>query len=273
MQLMARLLNAPSIVFTACVLNGLVACSSNPPAVEGPPPSAGIDGTHIHSGRSLLAAARVQRHAGNTPEAERLLNNLLSQRPSYTGGHVELASMQLEVGNLMGARQALDAGLAQAPNNLDLVRLDGAYYLASGDLMGAYTRYSHVAEESPQSPQAARNLALVLVLQDKTEDAEEALSLHLDSERADAVLRAMLILRARSLEQPAWKTRAPKAEPETLTDAPLSMIEPPLPAPEPGMQALPVKAEVTGGSGTPILKPVMEMPVEQPAEVPAEPPA
>lgn len=271
---MARLLNAPRLVLSACFLSGLVACSYSSRLIQEQRPSAALDGTHIYSSRSLLAAARVERHAGNTPQAARLLHDLLHQRPSYVGAHVELVSMQLEVGNLMRARAALDAGLAVAPDDLQLLRLDGNYHLASGDLVAAHARYLRVTEESPQSPLAARNLALVLVMQDKPEAAEETLRIHLDAQRADAALRAMFALRARSAQRPAWKTRAPKAEPETPAEESLSMVVGSDVSPEPTVRTLVVTDEAAQESGRPTPEPSMEPSVESTPAAPAqEPPA
>lgn len=277
MQPMARPLNASRLPLAAWVLSGLVACSSSPEIADLKPTTASlVDGTQIQSARSLLAVARVQRSAGNTPLAEGLLQELLLERPSYVGGHVELASMQLEVGNLMRARQALDAGLSVAPEDLELLRLEGAYYLASGDLEQSHARYWRVAEASPQSLLAARNLALVLVLQGKEDQARKRLTLHLDEQRAEAALQAMVILRARSEQQPAWKTRAPKPEPEMPAEKP---VEEPVEKPvvmsvkdEPVISAVSTELPQDIPAPGPVEKPA-DMPAAEPAAQPAAQPA
>ncbi len=194
-------------------------------------PPATLDSTQIHSARTFLAAARNERAADNIPAAERLLTGLLEVHPYYAGAYTELVSLQLEVGNLSRAREALDGGLAIDPGNPELRRLEGAYYLASGDLNSALERYSELAEADKLNAKAQFNLALVQVMLGEDVDALQTLVGPLGPSRAKEKLLQFQQLRNQSGERPIWKPENGPGE--------LLLAEPePEPEPEPEAVAL-----------------------------------
>lgn len=186
-------------------------------------PPATLDSTQIHSARSLLAAARVERAADNMPAAERLLYGLLEVHPYYAGAYKELVELQLEVGNLSRAREALDEGLAVDPGNRELQRLEGAYYLASGDLDHALERYEALAQEDKLNAKAQVSLALVQVMRGEDAEALATLAEPFGPVRAKERLAALQGLRERSGQVPNW---APRPVAIVEPDEPKEMAEP-----------------------------------------------
>lgn len=203
----------------------LISCASQEPVrtevTQSTNPN--LDGTKIPSARSMLAAARAQRAADNPPAAARLIEGLLKLHPGYVSAYEELALLKLEVGNLPAARLALDEGLRLAPDHLGLMRLDGAYHVASGDLDAAYERYRAVADADPLRQQAQMNVALVEVLRGNDAEALQTLNRHFDEDRAEAGLATLIRLRERRGRQPDWAPEpelelepVPQQEPDKL---------------------------------------------------------
>lgn len=220
------------LVLAPLLLGVLAACAVRVEPEQPAYPPAKLDSTQIHSARTFLAAARNERAADNMPAAERLLKGLLEVHPYYAGAYTELVSLQLEVGNLSRAREALDGGLAIDPGNAELRRLEGAYFLASGDLDAALERYSDLAKRDKLVAKAQLNLALVQVMRGEDADALATLAGPLGASRAKEKLAQLQQLRNQSGERPMWEPKngpgevlLADVESESAANAPESPVD------------------------------------------------
>lgn len=140
----------------------------------------------------LEASAAIHVRIGNAAEGESRASSAISQAPDRTRLYTVLSEARRALGNLDGALDAVNAGLARARNDAGLATERGVVLAERGDLLGAEQAWREVLEKDPVHPLAFANLS--------------ALALR----RADMAL-------AQSLVDQALAT--PHAHPETLRRA------------------------------------------------------
>ena len=122
---------------------------------------------------SHLAAGRLM--AGDTTGATSTRERALQVTPEQPRGELARVVTSLDSGKIDEAQAALDKMRAQTGNTEVVDNLTGTIRLARLDLAGAEQQFRANVDKYPNSAQAKLNLARVLTLQDKRDDAEGVL--------------------------------------------------------------------------------------------------
>jgi tetratricopeptide (TPR) repeat protein len=107
----------------------------------------------------LEATAALHVRIGNAREAESRATLAITQAPNRLRLYAVLSEARRALGNLDGALDAVDAGLAQARHDAVLVTERGVVLAQRGDLIGAERAWLEVLRKEPCSPPAFANLA------------------------------------------------------------------------------------------------------------------
>jgi Flp pilus assembly protein TadD len=111
----------------------------------------------------LEATAALHVRIGNAAEAESRAVSAITQAPSRTRLYVVLSEARRALGNLDGALDAVDAGLARASQDAVLVTERGIILAERGDLAGAERAWRDVLHVEPLNPSAFANMASLAV--------------------------------------------------------------------------------------------------------------
>ncbi len=142
-------------------------------------------------GRIKLQLAQDQFNAGRVRESEVQLKEAIGLDPTSAPAHILAAKLNLEKGELVAARESLDAAVRYGGVTPEISYLSGIIAQRYGDLDAALAYYREAAERAPQS-------AAYVVAQAETLTALGRLSEALDLIRArrtdferNATLRAL----------------------------------------------------------------------------------
>lgn len=136
-----------------------------------------------------LASTRMQ--LGDASGAVDTFKRSLKVQPSQTSAEQALVIAAVQSGNLDQAQAALDKLRAQVGDTEAVGNLTGLLRLAHFDLAGAEKQFQSVATKFPKSVAARLNLARVLNLENKPEQAEQVLQDALKIEPANEPALAM----------------------------------------------------------------------------------
>jgi tetratricopeptide (TPR) repeat protein len=107
----------------------------------------------------LEASAAIHVRIGNAAEGESRAFSALAQAPERTRLYVVLSEARRALGNLDGALEAVEAGLARASNDAGLATERGVVLAERGDFLGAERVWQEVLRKDPIHPVAFANLA------------------------------------------------------------------------------------------------------------------
>jgi tetratricopeptide (TPR) repeat protein len=117
----------------------------------------------------LEASAAIHARIGNAAEAESRAFSAIAQAPDRMRLYAVLSEARRALGDLDGALDAVNAGLARANRDAGLVTERGVVLAERGDLLGAERAWREVLENEPIHPMAFANLsALALKRADMT---------------------------------------------------------------------------------------------------------
>jgi len=122
----------------------------------------------------LEATAALHVRIGNAQEAESRATSAITRAPNRSRLYAVLSEARRALGNLDGALDAIDAGLAHASHDAVLVTERGVVLAERGDLSGAERAWREVLHKEPLNPPAFANLASLAV---NRQDASLAQSL------------------------------------------------------------------------------------------------
>jgi Flp pilus assembly protein TadD len=107
----------------------------------------------------LEATAALHVRIGNAVEAETRATSAITQAPNRSRLYVVLSEARRALGNLDGALEAIDAGIAHATQDSILATERGVILAERGDLIGAERAWRGVLEKEALHPSAFSNLA------------------------------------------------------------------------------------------------------------------
>ena len=107
----------------------------------------------------LEASAAIHVRIGNAAEAESRAFSAISQAPDRTRLYAVLSEARRALGNLDGALEAVNAGLARAHRDVGLATERGMVLAERGDILGAERAWREVLENEPIPPVAFANLS------------------------------------------------------------------------------------------------------------------
>jgi Flp pilus assembly protein TadD len=111
----------------------------------------------------LEATAALHVRIGNAAEAESRAVSAITQAPTRTRLYAVLSEARRALGNLDGALDAVDAGLACTSQDPVLVTERGVILAERGDLVGAERAWRGVLHNEPLNPGAFANMASLAV--------------------------------------------------------------------------------------------------------------
>jgi tetratricopeptide (TPR) repeat protein len=111
----------------------------------------------------LEATAALHIRRGNAHEAESRAKLAITQAPNRSRLYAVLSEARRALGNLDGALDAIEAGLASADHDAVLVTERGAVLAERGDLLGAERAWQEVLHKEPLNPPAFASLASLAV--------------------------------------------------------------------------------------------------------------
>ena len=170
--------------------------------------------------RSLVMLAKTEFASGKRPPAEAALQEALKIDPKSTVARLMLAQLYVAGADVPRARTVLDAAIAAAPNNVDVVHSSGLILLDAGLVDEALARFRRATELEPNNatywlssaraqsalnqPAAAReSVAKALVLRPKWVAAQSLLvMLDLRASGPDAALARAAELRTSRPDDP-----------------------------------------------------------------------
>jgi len=120
---------------------------------------------------ALHSMARLYAAQGRDADAEATLRALLAREPAFLPGWEELARLYVRRELLDGAVAALELGLQEAPDDPVLLNDVGLCRLLQRDLPAAERAFVHASASAPDDARPRSNLALVLALQGRDEEA------------------------------------------------------------------------------------------------------
>jgi Flp pilus assembly protein TadD len=123
----------------------------------------------------LEATAALHVRIGNAAEAESRAVSAITQAPTRTRLYAVLSEARRALGNLDGALDAVDAGLARASHDAALVTERGIILAERGDLAGAERAWRDVLYLEPLNPAAFANMASLAVNRQDTPLAQSLL--------------------------------------------------------------------------------------------------
>jgi tetratricopeptide (TPR) repeat protein len=107
----------------------------------------------------LEASAAIHVRIGNAAEGESRASFAISQAPDRTRLYTVLSEARRALGNLDGALDAVNAGLARASHDAGLATERGVVLAERGDLLGAEQAWREVLRKEPIHPLAFANLS------------------------------------------------------------------------------------------------------------------
>jgi tetratricopeptide (TPR) repeat protein len=122
----------------------------------------------------LEASAAIHVRIGNAAEAESRAFSAISQAPDRTRLYAVLSEARRALGNLDGALDAVNAGLARSSQDVGLATERGMVLAQRGDVLGAERAWRGVLQKEPIHPMAFANLSALAL---KRTDMELAASL------------------------------------------------------------------------------------------------
>jgi tetratricopeptide (TPR) repeat protein len=125
--------------------------------------------TLIEQTRELLKQNRVQ-------DAQLALHEGLKKHPKSMPLHLELVRIALMLANQDEAKKLIDEASKINPNDLDLVTLQGVWYIQQEQYLQAATVLKWVTSQSPQNDLAWMNLGVAFNRLGALENAKEALT-------------------------------------------------------------------------------------------------
>jgi tetratricopeptide (TPR) repeat protein len=128
--------------------------------------------THPRDERSHLALARVLSSAGRRAEAERVLRTAIDALPGSALAHWWLGSLYDGLNRVPEARREFELSASTALGNAGALHAAiGRLARIEGDFPRAAEAFERQVRENPGDPAARRQLARVLLEQDRVEDA------------------------------------------------------------------------------------------------------
>lgn len=141
---------------------------------------------------TLLALARIYRSQQRSAEAQTLLLQIIYENPRFVPAYCELAELQLKERRLHDAEATLEKGLRISRHDPVLLNNLGICRLMKSEYAGALEAFTQAAAVAPHDPRYRANMAVVLGLLGRE---EEALALYEQVLPPDEVASNLLVLR------------------------------------------------------------------------------
>ena len=155
--------------YALALLASLAACTSTP---TGNTADDWADGSDRHPEPATLhSMARIYVAQGQDDQAEAALREILDQDPDFVPAYEELARLYVRRNLLDGAVAALQIGVDRHANDAVLLNDLGICKLLQKDHAGAAVCFTRAAALSPDDSRPRANLALVLALQGRDDEA------------------------------------------------------------------------------------------------------
>jgi len=119
-------------------------------------------------------------------EGERLMRLGIELRPSYLAAHTQLAFMQVQRGNLTGAREALESALELDPLSVRVHRSMALLYYYGRQYESALVAVERALELAPEVPYTPYFLSMILLQMGRYDEAIAAIEGGADSKRGQA---------------------------------------------------------------------------------------
>ena len=134
--------------------------------------SAALRAGPVQAGKaSTEQQARKLLEAGQTAEAERILQEALEARPTDLSARLLLANIYARSGEVSRAEQELREALRRHPESVAAVLAMGNFYVSSGSLNQAELVFSQALRRHPQANELRTQLTLVLAGEHKYKEA------------------------------------------------------------------------------------------------------
>lgn len=173
-----RTMRDPGLIALVMILPVLCGCEPKPPPIVTQSESQALEDEEWIRGakrpptpRTLLALSRVLISQGRREEAQSVLYRITRQHPYYPEAYVELAEIHMRRRRVDTAIKTLSEGLASLPNDHVLVNNLGMCYLIRRDYPKAEEKFRAAAWIAPNNTRYRSNVALVLGLQGRYDEA------------------------------------------------------------------------------------------------------
>lgn len=181
---------------------------------------------------SLRLKGDLLRRRKNNDGAREAYTRILRLRPDHTRARIDLANMDIEVGNCSRARSEIEVASKIAPNNVLVIQqsdnplghnLKGGVLLAREDRAGARGSFQKALSLDPAYVSAMENLAQLDMAEKKPEQARHRFEAALAGDPKNARLMTSLSKLAAAIGKQAealrYLERAHQENPEALTPA------------------------------------------------------
>lgn len=125
--------------------------------------------------KTQYATAKILANQGRNVECEQILATIIRDSPSFMAAYALMAQVQVRQRKLDEAVRTLRAGLAQSPNDGVLLNNLGMCRMMKADFQGALEAYTQAAAAEPDNARYRANMAAMLGMLGRY---EEALSLY-----------------------------------------------------------------------------------------------
>ena len=121
--------------------------------------------------KTLYAMTKILAAQGRDAEAEFVLNKILKQHPDFRPAYVALAESYMRRRQVDAAIDVLSAGLKIAPDDAVLLNDVGMCSIIKGDYARALEMFEQAAAAMPQDARYRGNMALVLGMMGRYDEA------------------------------------------------------------------------------------------------------
>ncbi len=139
----------------------LTACSHTPEQPSDSSSSVSADSDLSTLQREAVARAKALANRGDYPSARNTLERLLEQQPRHPELWANLAALYYQMAEPEAFTQALKQARQLAPDNAQVMNLEGTLALEKGHVDTAKDWFTRALKSEPEHPEAHYNLALI----------------------------------------------------------------------------------------------------------------